>query len=89
MLTDYTIEKVRRNTTAREMGVNLACEATNEKRAGIYRRYKLSPDVGHPAAIDRVAREQRGGREREKTRVLVLGLYRSLEWKAKPEARFN
>lgn len=31
----------------------------------------------------------RGGREREKTRVLVQGLYRSLEWKAKPEARFN
>lgn len=68
MLTDYTIEKVRRNTTAREMGVNLACEATNEKRAGIYRRYKLSPDVGHPAAIDLVAREQRGEGKRKNAR---------------------
>lgn len=67
---------------AREIGVNLACEATNERGQEFIVDINCPrmSDIRRPFAIDRVAREQEegegrgGGRRGEKTHVLVRRL---------------
>lgn len=63
---------------AREIGVNLACEATNERGQEFIVDINCPrmSDIRRPFAIDRVAREQRGGRRgKEKKRTFWFGLY--------------
>lgn len=80
---------------AREIGVNLACEATNERGQEFIVDINCPrmSDIRRPFAIDRVAREQEGGEEdgeEEKKRTFWFGLYWSRVAKAKQlEARFN
>lgn len=59
---------------AREIGVNLACEATNERGQEFIVDINCPrmSDIRRPFAIDRVAREQRG---KEKKRTFWFGLY--------------
>lgn len=63
---------------AREIGVNLAFEATNERGQEFIVDINCPrmSDIRRPFAIDRVAREQRGGRRgKEKKRTFWFGLY--------------